>query len=367
LARLIYFGRRDHHYIQSFEAASIMRKASVITLFSAFLTAGLAAAPAQAQDPIADFYKGKTMRIIIGYGPGGGYDIYGRLFAEFFGRYVPGNPTIVAQNMAGAGSFLAAKYLYNVAPQDGTSFGSLAQTLPLDYAMGAEQKDLDASKMPYIGRLVSNVDLGSGVPGATFKDIADARQRELVVGATGAASPGYLLPMALNAYGGTKFKVIYGYKGSNDVLLAAERKEVDIIGSIGIATMLVRNPDWLLEKKAPMIYQAALTRHPLAQHVPALPELASSADGKAVLTAIAASADIGRAIVTTPNVPADRVAALRKAFNAMVADPVFLEAMKKRNVTIEALTGEQVDKISNDTLQTPKATLNLVQKLVTVK
>ena len=325
------------------------------------------ASPAAAQDPIADFYKGKTLRIVIGYAPGGGYDIYGRAFAEFFGRYLPGNPTIVASNMTGAGSFLAAKYLYAVAPQDGTMFGSLAQTLPLDYAMGTDQKDLDASKMPYIGRLVSNVDLGSGVPGAWFKDFEDARTKEIVVGATGAASPGYLLPMALNAYAGSKFKVIYGYKGSNDVLLAAERKEVDLIGSIGIATTLVRNPDWLLEKKAPMLYQAALTRHPLAPHVPALSELATSADGKAVLTAIAASADIGRSIISTPNVPPARLAALRKAFNAMVADPAFLDAMKKRNVTLEPLTGEQVDKISNDTLRTPPAVLALVQKLVTVK
>jgi tripartite-type tricarboxylate transporter receptor subunit TctC len=335
-------------------------------IMSAF---ALTAAPciASAQDPIADFYKGKTLRMVIGYAPGGGYDIYGRIFAEQFGRYLPGNPTVVAQNMTGAGSFLAAKYLYAVAPQDGTSFGSLAQTLPLDFAMSSDQKDLDASKMPYIGRLVSNIDLGSGVPGATFKDFEDARTREIVVGATGAASPGYLLPIALNAYAGSKFKVVYGYKGSNDVLVAAERKEVDLIGSIGIATMLIRNPDWLLEKKAPMLYQAALTRHPLAQHVPALPELASSAEGKAVLTAIAASAEIGRSVITTPNVPKERLAALRKAFNTMVNDPAFLETMKKRNITIEPMTGEEVDKISTDTLQTPPTVLDNVKKLLVAK
>ena len=149
----------------------------------AALCLGLAA-PATA-DPVADFYKGRTLRIVIGYAPGGGYDIYGRVFAEFFGRYVPGNPTIVAQNMTGAGSFIAAKYLYAIAPQDGTTFGSLAQTLPLDYAMGGEQKDLDASKMPYLGRLVSNIDLGLGMPGAWFKDFEDARNKEIVVGATG--------------------------------------------------------------------------------------------------------------------------------------------------------------------------------------
>ena len=344
---------------------------SLNRLFFGWLSLGLAALasaqPADAQDPVADFYKGKTLRIVIGYAAGGGYDIYGRVFAESFGKFLPGNPTVIAQNMTGAGSFIAAKYLYAVAPQDGTTFGSLAQTLPLDYAMGGEQKDLDASKMPYIGRLVSNIDLGAGVPGAWFKDFEDARKKEIVVGATGAASPGFLLPTALNKYAGSKFKIVFGYKGSNDVLLAAERKEVDLIGSIGIATMLVRNPEWITQKKAPMLYQAALTRHALLPHVAALPELATSADGKAVLTAIAASAEIGRSIITTPNVPKERLAALRKAFSAMIADPAFLDLMKKRNVMIEPMTGEQVDKISTDTLQTPPAVLKLVKALVEVK
>ena len=340
---------------------SIMRAAY---LLSAALVS--ATVPAAA-DPIADFYKGRTLRIVIGYGAGGGYDIYGRVFAEMFGRYVPGNPTVIAQNMEGAGSFLAAKYLYNVAPQDGTAFGSLAQTLPLDYAMGEHKKDLDASRMPYLGRLVSNVDLGAGVPGNWFKSFEDARAREIVVGATGAASPGFLLPTALNKYAGAKFKVIYGYKGSNDVLLAAERREVDLIGSIGLATLLVRNPDWIKERKAPILYQAALARHPLLPHVPELVELATTDDGRAVLTAIAASAEIGRSILTTPNVPPARLAALRKAFNDMVADAAFQDAVSKRNIVIESLTGEQVDRISKDTLDTPKAVLDLVQAMVVVK
>lgn len=331
------------------------------------LTTWVTATPTRAQDPVADFYKGKTLRIIIGYAPGGGYDLYGRAFAEHFGRFLPGNPTVVAQNMTGAGSFIAAKFLYSVAPQDGTSFGSLAQTLPLDYAMGTDQKDLDASKMPYIGRLVANVDLGSGVPGATFKDFEDARRREIIVGATGASSPGYLVPMALNALAGAKFKVIYGYKGSNDVLLAAERKEVELIGSIGVATTMVRNPDWLLERKAPMLYQVALKRHPLAPHVPTLPELALSDEGRVVLSAIAASSDIGRSIITTPNVPKERLAALRTAFMAMVSDPAFLDAMKKRNMPIEPLSGEEVDRISTETLKTPPAALEHIRKLATVK
>lgn len=317
-----------------------------------------------AADSIADFYSGKTLRVIIGYAPGGGYDIYGRVFAEHFGKYLPGNPNVVAQNMEGAGSFVAAKYLYGVAPQDGTVFGSLAQTLPLDAAMSEGSKDLDALKMPYLGRLVSNIELGVGLPGASFKDFEDARKREIIVGATGAASPGFLLPTALNKFAGAKFKVIYGYKGSNDVLLAAERKEVDVIGSIGLPTVLVRNPEWIKERKAPILYQAALERHPLLPHVPALPELGLTEEGKAVLRAISSSAAIGRSIITTPNVPKQRLAALRKAFQDMVNDPAFREAMAKRSITIEPLTGDELDQIAQDTLKMPKDVLKLTQELV---
>ena len=316
--------------------------------------------PALAQDPIADYFKGKTMRIVIGYAPGGGYDIYGRVFAEHFGRYVPGNPTVVAQNMEGAGSFLAARYLYNVAPQDGTSFGSLAQTLPLDFAMGDQRKDLDASKMPYIGRMVSNIDLGAGMPGAWFKDFEDARTKEIVVGATGASSPGFLLPTALNAYAGSKFKVIYGYKGSNDVLLAAERKEVELIGAIGLATIMVRNPQWVTQRQAPIMYQLALSRNDLLPHVPALAELGQTGEGRDVLRALASSSEIGRSIITTPNVPPERLAALRSAFNAMMADPEFVRSMESRKIPLSPLRGEEVDRISRETLATPKHILQQV-------
>lgn len=348
-----------------------MRLASPGRAFFAGAAAALAAlvSPGVASaDAISDFYKGKTLRILIGYAPGGGYDLYGRVFAEYFGKFVPGNPTVVAQNMDGAGSFIAAKYLFSVAPQDGTAFGSLAQTLPLDAAMSTS-KDLDATKMPYLGRMVSNIDIGLGLPGSWFRTgMEDARgAREIIVGATGASSPGFLLPTALNQYGGTKFKIIYGYKGSNDVMLAVERKEVDIVGSIGIPVVMSKNAEWLVEKKAPIIYQAALTRHPLLPHVPALPEFASTEEGKGVLTAVAASSEIGRSINTTPNVPKERLAALRSAFNAMLADKAFLADMAKRKIAIEPLTGEQVDKISLDTLATPKPILDKIKALVEQK
>jgi tripartite-type tricarboxylate transporter receptor subunit TctC len=218
--------------------------------------------------------------------------------------------------------------------------------------------------MPFIGRLIDNVDLGLGMSWAPFNTFEDVRKREIVVGATGGASPGYLVPAALLAHAGARFKIVSGYGGSNAVLLAVERKEVDLVGSIGMPGILQRNRDWITEGKAKVLYQVALKAHPLLPNVPTLPSLGLDEAGKAVLTAIAASSDIGRAIVATPGVPAERLAALRKAFQTMVADPEFLAVMQKRGVLIGAAPGEELDTIARTVVKTPRAVLDRIQALV---
>ena len=190
------------------------------------------APPVQAQ-PGADFYRGKTLRMLIGYGPGGGYDIYGRLVAEFLPRHLPGNPMMIAQNMPGAGSFVAAKYLQDVAAKDGTVFGSLAQTLALDSLTNPKAK-ADVAKMPYIGRVVTNIDTGAALSKANIKSFEDVRAKQYNVGASGGGSTTVLFPSVLNAYAGAKFKLIRGYSGTIDILLAMERGEVDIVGAYGL-------------------------------------------------------------------------------------------------------------------------------------
>src|SRR4051794_37243864 len=164
------------------------------------------AAPARAE-PVADFYRGKTLRMLIGYGPGGGYDIYGRLVAEFLPRHLPGNPAIVTQNMPGAGSFVAAKYIYDVAPKDGTVLGSLAQTLALDSLTNVNAK-IDVGKMPYLGRVVTNIDVGAALPRSGIESFEDVRARRYNVGASGGGSTTVLFPTALRAYAGAKFKLV---------------------------------------------------------------------------------------------------------------------------------------------------------------
>ncbi|MFN3892042.1 MAG: Bug family tripartite tricarboxylate transporter substrate binding protein [Beijerinckiaceae bacterium] len=327
---------------------------------AAFLSA---AGGASAQQSEADFFKGKTLRMIIGYGPGGGYDLYGRFAAEFLGAHLPGNPTVVPQNMPGGGSIVAAKYLYSVAPKDGTAMGCIVQSMGLDAATG-NVTGVDATKFVHLGRLTTNIDLGIGRPGGKISSFEDARQREFTVGATGGASPAVLLPTSLNVYAGAKFKLIRGYQGIADTLLALERGEVDIAGSGGLAGLLVSHPSWVLERKAPIIYQAALKRHPLIPHVPTLEELALTDEGRQVMRAISSTAEIGRSIILPPDVPPARIAVMRAAFQAMLKDEKVRAVAEKRNLMLDPGRGEDMDALVRETMALPKDVVDKVAALL---
>jgi len=323
-----------------------------LTIAAALL---LPAGQAQAQ-PAADFYRGKTLRMLIGYGPGGGYDLYGRLVVEFLPRHVPGNPLVIAQNMPGAGSFVAAKYMAEVAPKDGTVFGSLSQTLALD-SMISNTAKIDVSTFAYVGRVVTNVDTGVTLPKSGIKSFDDVRKKEYTVGASGGGSTTVMYPTALNIFAGAKFKIVKGYSGTTDIQLAMERGEVDILGAYGLPGILVSQPGWITKGEAVFIYQAALNRHRLLPNVPTLPELALDDEGRAVLHAIASTAEIGRSINTTPGVPPERLAILRAGFQAMLKDPEFLAASEKRNLMIDGGSGEDMDAIVRETLKIPPSVL----------
>lgn len=314
-------------------------------------------------DPIEDFYRGKTLRMLIGYGPGGGYDLYGRLVAEFLPRFIPGNPTIVPQNMPGGGSFVAAKFMYDAAPRDGTVFGSLAQTLALDSLVNPAAK-IDVTQFKYLGRVVTNIDVGVALPKSGIKSFEDVRQKQFIVGASGGGSTTVLFPSALNAYAGAQFKLVRGYHGTTDIILAMERGEVDIVGAYGLPGILVSKPNWVHNKEATILYQAALKRHPLLSHVPALPELGLTDEGKTVLRAAASTGEFGRSILTTPGVPAERLAALRKAFVTMLQDKDFLAAAAQRKMMVDAGAGEELDTLVQDTLKLPREVAVQVGKMM---
>lgn len=322
----------------------------------------LVTAPTQAQ-PVSEFYRGKTLRLLIGYGPGGGTDLYARLVAEFLPRFIPGNPSIVPQNMPGGGSFVAAKFMYEAAPKDGTVLGSLSQTLALDSLINTSAK-IDVTQLKYLGRTVTSIDVGVALPDSGIRSFDDVRAKEYIVGASGGGSTTVLYPTALNAYAGAKLKVVRGYKGTNDIILAMNRREVDIVGAYGLPGMLVSHPDWVYKKEATIVFAAALKRHRLLPHVPTMPELAQSAEGEAVLTAASSTGEFGRSILTTPGVPADRLAALRTAFAAMLADETFLATAKKRGMTIDPGTGEELDAITQQTLKLPSAVVAKIAKMM---
>jgi tripartite-type tricarboxylate transporter receptor subunit TctC len=223
---------------------------------------------------------------------------------------------------------------------------------------------IDVTQFKYLGRLVTNIDTGVALPRSGIRSFEDVRKKEYVVGASGGGSTTVLFPSALNAYAGAKFKLVRGYKGTTDIILAMERGEVDIVGAYGLPGMLVSKPNWVYKKEANILYAASLKRHRLIPHVPTLPELALTDEGRTVLRVASSTGEFGRSIITTPGVPAERLAALRKAFAEMLRDKDFLAAAAKRNMTIDPGTGEELDAIVQETLRTPRDVVARVAKMM---
>ncbi len=322
----------------------------------------LTSVPTIKAEPIADFYRGKTMKIIIGYGPGGGYDLYGRLAAEFLGRHIPGNPAIVPENMPGGGSLKAVLYLYQVATQDGTYLGSVSQQFAAN-AVTDEKNKMDVARFHYLGRFTSNIDVGVALPQAGIKSFEEARKRQIVVGAEN-GSMSLIYAQALNTYGGAKLKIVKGYNGSADIQLAAERGEVDVNGSYSLPAVLVSHPDWVRDGTANILYQNALKRFPQLPQVPTLSELMLTDEGRTVAHVVAGMAEIGRSILTTPGVPEERLAALRAAFQEMLKDPDFIAACAKRNLMLDPASGQDMDAINQETMSLPKPIVEALRTLL---
>jgi tripartite-type tricarboxylate transporter receptor subunit TctC len=324
--------------------------------FAALLAAPLCVAgihPARSQQAVEDFYRGKQLEMVIGYSPGGTYDLYARLVARFLGNYIPGKPVIVPRNMPGAGSRAAAKWVYSVAPKDGTVLATADQSLAVEQAMGDKQLDLDTTKFIYIGN--PNADNNTTATWYTsgIKTIEDAKMRQVVMGATGGSTSSQY-PKAMNALIGTKFKIVIGYPGGNDINLAMEKGEVDGRGSNAWGSWKATRPDWLRDKKINILVQIGLTKAPDLPDVPLLIDLATNDEDRAIFKLLSASSTIGRPVFTSPGVPPERVKALRDAFDTMVRDPVFLAEAGKEHFDINPVAGAQMQKIVEDIVATPK-------------
>ena len=324
--------------------------------------AALLPAGASAQDA-QNFYKGKTVTVYIGFAPGGGYDYYGRLAARFLGKHIPGNPNIVPQNMPGAGSFVAANYLYNAAAKDGTALGVLTQTLALEEALKTKGVQYKSAQFNWIGRITAILEVSLVGPKAKARTIEDARKFETPVASTGSGSPSESYPKLMNALGGTKFKVIAGYPGSTQGMMAAEAGEVD--GALTSWNTLKRTKSQMLASgEMSVLVQYALSRHPDLPNVPAVVELASTDMGKKILGFYASGGEVGRSLVAPPGVPADRVAVLRRAFDDMVKDPEFLAEVNKLKVEFSPQSGEFMQKLIAETAEASPEMIQQAQDIL---
>jgi tripartite-type tricarboxylate transporter receptor subunit TctC len=303
------------------------------------LIAALLSAPAVAQK--IDF-TGQKITLAIATPPGGGYDLYGRLAGHFLGQYLPGNPTIVPQNMPGAGSLIAANWLANVAPRDGTAIGIIPSAAAFENLLGNASARFDARKFNWLVSLNDYTAVAAVWHTAPFTTAADLRARELVVGASGAASDVAIWPLILNALIGAKTKVVRGYPGTAAITLAMERGEVQGVIGDDWASIKANKADWLREGKIRILLQLTAQRHPDLPDVPLAAEFATSERNARVLALFVERQHYGRPFLAPPGTPAPIVAAYREAFARLVRDPEFIRETDAASLIIKPATGDEM-------------------------
>ncbi len=311
------------------------------------------ASAAAAQSP-AEFYKGKTVDMMVGYSVGGGYDVYARLIARHFGSHIPGNPMVTPKNMEGAGSLRLANWLYNVGNKQGTVIGTIGRGTGFDPLFGNKAAQFDGNKFNWIGSANDEVSVCVVWNGRTkvtkFEDLTTTL---LNVGGTGAAADTDQFPRVINGVLGTQMKIITGYPGGNDVNLAMERGEVDGRCGWSWSSVLSTRASWLRDKKITVLAQLSLQKHPDLPDVPLITDLAKTDEQRAILRLIFARQPLGRPFLAPPDVPADRVVALRQAFMATMKDPAFVAEADKAQLEITPISGEAVQKLVEEIYQTP--------------
>lgn len=335
-----------------------------MTIRSSFLAAVLAAScfgavAARAQD--ADFAH-KTITIYIGNTAGGTYDLMGRLVTRHLGRFLLGNPTVVPENMPGAGTLRAANYIFNIAPRDGTALGIVTETIAVEQALHNPAVQFDARKLLWIGRLAASNAVHIMWHTSKVQSIADARRFEATVAGTGAGNVAETVPTLLNAVIGTRFKIIKGYPAANEAMLAMERGEVEG-AAVNWTTVKTAKAQWLADKKIKVILQDVAERGPELPDVPALGELGDSLEAKQLLGLYANTGAIGRSFFAPPGLPPAIVKALREGFAAMTKDPAFIADANQVNAELDIGSGEAVQSAVERTLNVPEPVLQRAREI----
>src|SRR5215467_5996486 len=323
-----------------------MSAAIVRNICAAALLAMPTASPAQ------DF-RGKDVTIYVGSGAGGPYDAYARLLARHLGRHLPGNPSIVVQNMPGASGRRLISFMINVAPKDGSAIATIQRGVPFEPLMGEGQFDVE--RIAWIGNANNETNVCIVWHTSPVRSIEDVRTRGMAVGSSGPASTDSIYPNVLNALHGMKFKVVEGYKSATETHIAMERGEVDGRCGISFDTLQALNADWLRDKKVRMLVQIGLDKLPELAGVPSVFDLSASEEERQIWALWTAPLKMGRPFFAPPGMTAQRVDVLRRAFDATLADPELRAEASKMNLAVEPSTGEDVVALLRRIYATPKA------------
>jgi tripartite-type tricarboxylate transporter receptor subunit TctC len=323
-------------------------------------TAALVLSPCHAQT-VAEFYKGKNVDVYIGTSVGGGYDTYARLLSRHIGKYIPGNPNVVPRNMEGGGGMRLANYLYNAANKDGATFGIFNRGVGFDQLLGSKSPQFEATKFSWVGSTNNEISVCVVWHTAGVTNWEQVRTQEVVVGASGPAADTFQFPKIANAVLGTKFKIISGYPGGNDIDIAMERGEVQGRCGWSWTAVKVTHQPWLDQKKINILFQMALSKHADLPNVPLIVDLAKTDEERAIFKMIFARQVMAWPFAAPPGVPKDRADALRKAFMDTMKDKDFLAEANKGNLDINPVSGDEIQKLVVDIYSTPAA---IVQKTV---
>jgi tripartite-type tricarboxylate transporter receptor subunit TctC len=310
---------------------------------------GLLSTAAQAES-VEDFYRGKTVSIVIGHEAGGGYDLFGRLVAKYLSNHIPGRPTVIVTNKAGAAGLVADNSLYKVEKRDGTVLGMTNQTIAIAQKLGYSGVAYDAERFNWIGRITPGVEVVAVSKASGVKTIDEVRKTQVVTGANSTAGTSSIYPQLLNNLAGTKFKVVYGYPGMNSIWLAMEKGEV-FGSSFSYAELQSAKADWLRDGRLIILVQVAFERRKSLPNAPLLLELGETELDRQVLRLYSSGAEIGRSLTAPPDVPTERVAALRAAFDETMKDPAFIAQAKKINADIGPLSGRELQKIVSSSVE----------------
>jgi tripartite-type tricarboxylate transporter receptor subunit TctC len=323
------------------------------------MTGAMSASTARA-DAVSDFYTGKSVNLVIGYAPGGGYDLYARTLGRHIGRHIPGRPNIVVQNMPGAGSIKAANFLYTIAPKDGTTFGGFARGAVIDPLLGrGEGAQYDVRKFGWLGSISNEVGVCAFRSGVGIKSFADMRTKPFVIGATGAGADSDVFPTVLRKMFKLPVKLVAGYVSAAEVVVAIKRNEVDGRCGWSWSSLMSWNRDLYESKQIDVVLQLAAKKIDELSHVPLITDLAETDNQKTALKLIVSRQTMARPYVAPPGIPADRLAALRAAFEATMKDPAFLAEAKKQDLEVLPVFGAEADALIRDVYATPPEIVKL--------